>query len=113
HHIFKTKVELASHLFVLEKASPETLSLMFGEVSLRLPVLEKVVLASKLFSRTSPKFLQWTLSGIFASCKTFKLNRPIGSLWMQLNPKGSFLLTTSKERLIPGFLPPHHLPRHH
>ena len=50
---FEKDVTQASHLSVLEKASPETLFLMFGEVSLRLPVLEKVVLA--------PPFLMFLL----------------------------------------------------
>ena len=50
---FGKDVTLASHLSVLEKASRETLSLMFGEVSKRLPVLEKVVLA--------PPFLMFLL----------------------------------------------------
>jgi len=50
---FGKDVTQASHLSVLEKTSPETFSLMFGEVLKRLSVLEKVVLA--------PPFLMFLL----------------------------------------------------
>src|SRR5208337_2165114 len=50
---FGKDVTLASHLSVLEKTSPETLSLMFGEVSKRLsPVGRTKVELAPLSSQT-------------------------------------------------------------